>query len=185
MALREFGPTVLAAGKHLMVLSVGALIGVLDDWTRLAEKHGCRILVPAGAIARLDGVKAAREGAITSVTMEPRQPPRGSRASYIESGTSIWSHREETRISRPARRREGLPANVNGWQPFLGGTGRSALGSSSSDAGQPTPKDRITVRAVRRARLEARKSPRPIHGRSASICPPIAMLASGGAPPRG
>ena len=36
MALREFGPTVLAAGKHLMVLSVGALIGVLDDWTRLA-----------------------------------------------------------------------------------------------------------------------------------------------------
>jgi len=29
-ALREFGPTVLGAGKHLMVLSVGALVGVLD-----------------------------------------------------------------------------------------------------------------------------------------------------------
>src|ERR1700752_5215830 len=43
-SLREFGPAVLAAGKHLMVLSVGALVGVLDEWARLAEKHGCRIL---------------------------------------------------------------------------------------------------------------------------------------------
>ena len=50
-ALREFGPAVLEAGKHLMVLSVGALVGVLDEWAGLAEKHGCRILVPSGAIA--------------------------------------------------------------------------------------------------------------------------------------
>ena len=33
--------------------------------------------MPSGAIAGLDGVKAAREGAITSVTMETRKPPRG------------------------------------------------------------------------------------------------------------
>ncbi|HYB71026.1 MAG TPA: hypothetical protein VEH80_10155, partial [Candidatus Bathyarchaeia archaeon] len=39
-SLREFGPAVLAAGKHLMVFSVGALVGVLDEWARLAEKHG-------------------------------------------------------------------------------------------------------------------------------------------------
>ena len=76
-ALREFGPSVLAAGKHLMVLSVGGLVGVLDEWARLAEKHGCRILVPSGAIAGLDGMKGAREAAITSVTMETRKPPRG------------------------------------------------------------------------------------------------------------
>ena len=36
-SLREFGPAVLAAGKHLMVLSVGALVGVLVEWARLAE----------------------------------------------------------------------------------------------------------------------------------------------------
>jgi len=56
---------------------VGALVGVLDGWAALAEKHGCRILVPSGAIAGLDGVKGAREGAITAVTMETRKPPRG------------------------------------------------------------------------------------------------------------
>jgi aspartate dehydrogenase len=84
-ALRELGPAVLAAGKHLMVLSVGALVGVLEDWARLAEKHGCRILVPSGAIAGLDGVKGAREGAIDAVTMETRKPPRGlAGAPYIE-----------------------------------------------------------------------------------------------------
>jgi aspartate dehydrogenase len=76
-SLLEFGPAVLRAGRQLMVLSVGALVGVLDDWARLADAHGGRILVPSGAIAGLDGVQGAREGAITAVTMETRKPPRG------------------------------------------------------------------------------------------------------------
>ena len=84
-ALLDFGPAVLTAGKHLMVLSVGGLVGVLDEWARLAERHGCRILVPSGAIAGLDGMKGAREGAITAVTMETRKPPRGlAGAPWIE-----------------------------------------------------------------------------------------------------
>jgi aspartate dehydrogenase len=117
VALREFGPTVLAAGKHLMVLSVGALIGLLDDWTRLAEKHGGRILVPSGAIAGLDGVKGAREGAITSVTMETRKPPRGlAGAPYIEERRiDLDAIREETLIFEgPASEAvKAFPANVN------------------------------------------------------------------------
>src|SRR3990167_8088248 len=55
-ALRDFGPSVLEAGKDLMVLSVGALVGVLDELARLAETHHCRILVPSGAIAGLDEI---------------------------------------------------------------------------------------------------------------------------------
>jgi aspartate dehydrogenase len=116
-ALREFGPTVLAAGKHLMVLSVGALIGVLDEWARLAEKHGCRILVPSGAIAGLDGVKGAREGAITSVTMETRKPPRGlAGAPYIEERRiDLDAIREETLIFEGSATEavKAFPANVN------------------------------------------------------------------------
>jgi len=116
-ALREFGPTVLAAGKHLMVLSVGALVGVLDEWARLAEKHGCRILVPSGAIAGLDGVKGAREGAITAVTMETRKPPRGlAGAPYIEQQRiDLEAIRTETLIFEgpAAEAVKGFPANVN------------------------------------------------------------------------
>jgi aspartate dehydrogenase len=116
-ALREFGPAVLSAGKHLMVLSVGALVGVLDDWAALAEKHGGRILVPSGAIAGLDGVKGAREGAITAVTMETRKPPRGlAGAPYIEQHRiDLDRITAETLIFEgPATEAvRGFPANVN------------------------------------------------------------------------
>jgi aspartate dehydrogenase len=116
-SLREFGPAVLAAGKHLMVLSVGALVGVLDEWARLAEKHACRILVPSGAIAGLDGVKGAREGAITAVTMETRKPPRGlAGAPYIEQHRiDLEAITTETLIFEgPASEAvRAFPANVN------------------------------------------------------------------------
>ena len=116
-ALREFAPAVLTAGKHLMVLSVGGLVGVLDEWARLAEKHNCRILIPSGAIAGLDGVKGAREGAISAVTMETRKPPRGlAGAPYIkERHIDLDAIREETLIFEgPATEAvRAFPANVN------------------------------------------------------------------------
>jgi aspartate dehydrogenase len=74
--LEEIAPKALGSGRHLVVLSCGGLLG-RDDWIALARAKGCRILVPSGAIAGLDGVKGARLGAITGVTMETRKPPRG------------------------------------------------------------------------------------------------------------
>ena len=116
-ALREFGPLVLAGGKHLMVLSVGGLVGVLDEWAALAEKHGCRILVPSGAIAGLDGVKGAREGAISAVTMETRKPPRGlAGAPWIESQKiDLDAITRETLIFEGTATEacRAFPANVN------------------------------------------------------------------------
>jgi len=116
-ALREFGPAVLTAGRHLMVLSVGGLVGVLDEWARLAEKHGCRLLVPSGAIAGLDGVKGAREGAITSVTMETRKPPRGLAGApgIVERRIDLDAIRGETLVFEGAAAEavRAFPANVN------------------------------------------------------------------------
>jgi aspartate dehydrogenase len=116
-ALRDFGPDVLRAGKDLMVLSVGGLIGVLDEWARLAATHRCRILVPSGAIAGLDGVKGAREGTITSVTMETRKPPRGlAGAPYIaQHAIDLDAITRETLIFEgPAGEAvRAFPANVN------------------------------------------------------------------------
>src|SRR5262245_17790047 len=74
--LEEIAPKTLGAGRDLVVLSCGGLLG-REDWVRLAEARGCRLHVPSGAIAGLDGVKGARMGTITSVTMESRKPPRG------------------------------------------------------------------------------------------------------------
>ena len=116
-ALREIAPSVLTAGKHLVVLSVGGLVGVLDEWAQLAEKHGCRILVPSGAIAGLDGMKGAREAGITSVVMETRKPPRGlAGAPWIESRRiDLRAITTETLIFEgPATEAvKAFPANVN------------------------------------------------------------------------
>jgi aspartate dehydrogenase len=116
-ALREFGPSVLTAGRHLMVLSVGGLVGVLDEWARLAEKHGCRILVPSGAVAGLDGMKGAREAGISSVTMETRKPPRGlAGAPWIEQQKIDLDAiaRETLVFEGPATEAvKAFPANVN------------------------------------------------------------------------
>ncbi|MBI2524757.1 MAG: aspartate dehydrogenase [Candidatus Rokubacteria bacterium] len=116
-ALRDFGPDVLRAGKDLMILSVGGLVGVLDEWARLASAHRCRILVPSGAIAGLDGMKGAREGAITSVTMETRKPPRGlAGAPYVEQhGIDLDAITRETLLFEGSATEavRAFPANVN------------------------------------------------------------------------
>src|SRR5438128_11273567 len=81
--LQEIAPKTLGAGKHLVVLSCGGLLG-RTDWVQLAEKNRCRIFVPSAAIAGLDGVKGACVGTITSITMDSRKPPRSlARAPWI------------------------------------------------------------------------------------------------------
>src|SRR5438093_1837820 len=114
--LEEIAPKTLKAGRNLVVLSCGGLLG-RSDWVKLAEANGCRILVPSGAIAGLDGVKGARVGAVTSVTMETRKPPRGlAGAPFIEGQKiDLDAITTETLIFEgPATEAcRAFPANVN------------------------------------------------------------------------
>lgn len=114
--LEELAPRVLAAGRDLVVLSCGALLDH-PEWVALAEAHGARIHVPSGAIAGLDGVKGARVGAVTAVTMETRKPPRGLAGApwVVERGIDLEALREETLLFEgPAREAcRAFPANVN------------------------------------------------------------------------
>jgi aspartate dehydrogenase len=114
--LRELAPRVLAAGRDLVVLSCGGLLG-RQDWVDLAARHRCRILVPSAAIAGLDGVKGARVGAITSVTMETRKPPRGlAGAPWIEEQKiDLEAIRQETLVFEGSATEacRAFPANVN------------------------------------------------------------------------
>ena len=189
-ALREFGPSVLAAGKHLMVLSVGALVGVLDEWARLAEKHGCRILVPSGAIAGLDGMKGAREGGITSVTMETRKPPRGlAGAPWIEQQKiDLDAITEETLVFEgPATEAvKAFPANVN----VVAAVSLASIGPEKTRIkiyavpGQKRNQHRITVEGeFGRLSIEIENEPseNPRTGRL-SYLSAIAMLRELGAP---
>jgi aspartate dehydrogenase len=114
--LAEIAPKTLGAGRDLVVLSCGGLLG-RDDWVGLAERHGARILVPSGAIAGLDGVKGGAIGAVTSVTMETRKPPQGLAGApwIVEQKIDLDTIREETLIFEgPATQAcRAFPANVN------------------------------------------------------------------------
>ncbi len=189
-ALREFAPSVLAAGRHLMVLSVGGLVGVLDEWARLAEKHGCLILIPSGAIAGLDGMKGAREGTITSVTMETRKPPRGLRgAPWIEQQKiDLDAITEETLVFEgPATEAvKAFPANVN----VVAAVSLASIGPDKTRIkvfavpGQKRNQHRITVEGgFGRLGIEIENEPseNPRTGRL-SYLSAIAMLRELGAP---
>jgi aspartate dehydrogenase len=114
--LEEIAPRALAAGRDLVVLSCGALLG-RADWVALARSTGARILVPSGAIAGLDGVKGGAIGAVTSVTMETRKPPAGLAGApwIVAHKIDLAALREETLIFEgPATEAcRGFPANVN------------------------------------------------------------------------
>lgn len=78
-ALRDLAPRVLERGLPLVALSVGALgdAAFLEEVQRLARARGGRLLVPSGAIAGLDAIRAAAEAGLNEVTLVTAKPPEG------------------------------------------------------------------------------------------------------------
>jgi aspartate dehydrogenase len=115
-ALRDIAKPVLVAGKKLIVVSAGALLGH-PDLVALAEKTGAQIIVPSGALLGLDAVAAAAEGRIHSVRMITRKPPNGlSGAPYLVANNIVVDGiREPLRVFEGSAREaaKGFPANVN------------------------------------------------------------------------
>lgn len=66
----------ILARKHVLVLSVGRLLNA-DDLFSLAQKNHCSLLIPSGAIAGLDAVKAASLVSVTKITLTTRKPLSG------------------------------------------------------------------------------------------------------------
>ena len=114
--LRELAEPALARGRHVMMLSCGALLDNFD-LVELARRYSGRIYVPSGALLGLDAVAAAAEGKISSVHMITRKPPQGlTGAPYLEQNAiDVSALTEPKRVfagtAREAAR--GFPANVN------------------------------------------------------------------------
>jgi len=112
----ELARAAFAAGKDLLVISGGALLEhpeLLDE----ARARGCRLIVPSGAIAAIDGVKAACQGPMDHVTITTRKPPEALEGSpyLLERGISLAGLTEEREVyAGPVREGcRGFPANVN------------------------------------------------------------------------
>jgi len=114
--VQELAEKVFAAGKDLMVISVGALLEH-PEIMEASRRTGCRLYVPSGAIAGLDGIKSACVGQISHVTHTTRKPPAGLEGApyLVERGITLAGLKEEREVfSGPAREAcRGFPANVN------------------------------------------------------------------------
>jgi aspartate dehydrogenase len=115
-ALPEVFAQVIGKRKDLMILSVGGLLGH-EDWFGQAEERGCRIYVPSGAIAGLDGLKAAARGGLESVTLTSRKPVSALRGvKYIvDCGIDLDGLKEDTVIfeGRPEEACRAFPTTSN------------------------------------------------------------------------
>lgn len=97
----------LRKGKKAMVLTVGALADdkLREELLALARAHGGKIYVPSGAVMGVDGVKAAAEADLKSVTLVTTKPPAG-----LQKDTDRWT----MLFSGPARQAvKEFPKNVN------------------------------------------------------------------------
>jgi aspartate dehydrogenase len=86
-AVAQYGEAVLRAGIDLMVISTGALA---DDALRgrliaAARATSCRLVLPAGAIAGIDGLNALRIGGLESVRYISAKPPGAWRGTPAET----------------------------------------------------------------------------------------------------
>jgi aspartate dehydrogenase len=105
-----------AAGKDLLVISTGALLDHPEVFDQ-ARERGCRLILPSGAIAGIDGIKAACRGRIDKLTLTTRKPPGGlAGAPYLrQRGIHLDGLTEEREVFygpvRDAVR--GFPENVN------------------------------------------------------------------------
>lgn len=77
--VRQYAAGWLAAGADVMILSAGALVdpAVAVELRAVARAHGRRILVPSGAVAGIDGIRAAALGGLRGLRLRTTKPPRG------------------------------------------------------------------------------------------------------------
>lgn len=86
--LKSVAEPVLAAGKTVLVLSVGALLR-FPELMEQARLGPGRILVPSGAALGLDALCAAAEGEISAVKLVTRKPPAGFKGAPLVEAQGI------------------------------------------------------------------------------------------------
>lgn len=112
----EIAKEALIAGKNVIIMSTGGLLGRPDIF-EIAKKSSGKLYLPSGAIAGLDGLKSAMIAGVRSATLTTRKPPEGLKgAPYIrEKNVDLDSIKKETVIFEGTAEEavKGFPQNVN------------------------------------------------------------------------
>lgn len=116
-AVKPWGSAALALGKDFIPCSVGAFCNaeVFDEILRAAHRGGGQVLIPAGALAGLDGLAAASLLELNEVSHIVTKPPQAWRGTEAELSIDLARLEAPTTFfegtAREAARR--FPANAN------------------------------------------------------------------------
>lgn len=107
----------LLAGKSILAMSIGGILGNQKELADIAAKKGGKILLPSGAICGLDGIKALSLAGITSLTLNTYKPPKAlAGAPYLKKNNiDVSSIDKETLIFSGSAKEAVLefPQNIN------------------------------------------------------------------------
>jgi len=71
----EIASRALSSGRKVMVMSVGGMVGHLDQLYELTRKHSAMVYFPSGAISGIDALKAANIAGVRKVILTTRKHP--------------------------------------------------------------------------------------------------------------
>ncbi|MCF6286104.1 MAG: aspartate dehydrogenase [Candidatus Hydrogenedentes bacterium] len=115
-AVRQVIKAAMQHQKDCLVMSVGGLMALRDE-LKDAEERGIQVRIPSGALCGLDGIRAAMEGGIHTVTLTTRKPPEGlAGAPYLVENKINLENLIEPKVVFEGTALEAVkafPANVN------------------------------------------------------------------------
>ena len=107
---------VVSAKKSVLVMSVGKMLQA-DHLFRIARKNKCYILLPSGAIAGVDAIKAASLVKVDRITLTTRKPVKGLIGNpYFErKGIDLSEIKKETTVfeGTVSEAVKNFPQNIN------------------------------------------------------------------------
>ncbi|EMJ7519768.1 aspartate dehydrogenase [Providencia rettgeri] len=116
-AVQQYAPTILQRGWTLAIISTGVLADATfeNTLTTLAKRHQSQLIPLSGAVAGLDGLRAAKEANITHVIYQSRKSPTSWRNGAAERYIDLSSVSEATAFFSGSAREAALnfPANAN------------------------------------------------------------------------
>ncbi len=116
-AVTQHGEACLDAGVDLLVASVGALAdqALYDRLVAAATRNARKLLIPAGAVAGMDGLAAARLAGIDSVRYTSRKLPLAWKGTHAEKLCNLQEVTTATEFLRTDARQAAtlFPQNAN------------------------------------------------------------------------
>ncbi|MEM8784853.1 MAG: aspartate dehydrogenase [Pseudomonadota bacterium] len=116
-AIAAHAAPTLEAGFDLVVVSIGSLADadLCAQLDAAAKANGRRVLLPAGAVAGIDGLAAAREEGLAEVSLTTRKPPNAWSGAPGVEGVDLDAINAPTPIFKGSAREAALafPKNAN------------------------------------------------------------------------